>query len=267
MTVGDYLRDATRKLADAGLDSARLDVLILLEDALGKDRAQILAHPEWTLSDDQTHLLDQQIAKRTTHLPLAYIRGKVLFYGREFIVNEDVLVPRPETEAFITLAKTLPLSEGAKIADIGTGSGCIGISLALELPHTHVDLYDISPAALEVVQHNARNLSAPIQALQGNLLADLQSDYDIIVANLPYVPSNFPINKAASMEPSLALFSGPDGLNDYKIFWQQIASLAKKPQYILTESLPQQHHTNAALARTSGYYLEKTAGLVQLFTL
>lgn len=266
MTIGQFLSEATNTLTGAGIDTARLDCLILLEDALKKNRASILAHIEDEIASDQLAQLNAWVDERKNHIPLAYIRGKVMFYGREFTVNKHVLTPRPETETIIDILKTLPgTDKRVKIADIGAGSGCVGITAALEIPNAEVDMYDISPEALAVAEQNSIQLHVRTDCSESNLLSSVQGAYDVILANLPYVPDGFPINAAAAHEPALALFSGPDGIDHYKVFWQQVSSLAKKPHYIITESLPSQHHTNATLARHAGFVLEQKQGLIQLF--
>jgi len=267
MTIGDFLSTSTKALADAGIDTARLDCLVLLEDILDKDRASILAHTDDRLTATQQTQLEAWMELRKQHTPLAYIRGKAMFYGRTFLVNEHVLTPRPETETIITFLRELSLPDQPRIADIGTGSGCIGISAALEVPDCQVDLYDISPEALEVANKNAQNLGAGVRCLESDLLNSVEGVYDVIVTNLPYVPDAYPINDAAAHEPALALFSGADGLNHYRTFWTQAGAISHKPQFIITESFPAQHHTLALLARNSGYVLERSEGYVQLFSL
>jgi len=265
MTIGEFLAVSTRKLRAADILTARLDVLILLCDALQCDKAYLLAHADQELSGGQLRGLEANVATRSQHTPLAYIRGHVMFYGRDFIVSPDVLVPRPETETIIDLVRQQHLPDRPKIADIGTGSGCIGITLALELPQATVDLYDISAEALKIAQKNNIQLNAGVQTFTSDLLMKLQGFYDVIAANLPYVPDAYPINEAAKQEPALALFSGADGLSHYRSFWKQIDGLESKPSTIITESLPSQHHTLASIARIHGYILEKTDDFIQLF--
>jgi release factor glutamine methyltransferase len=265
MTTGECITKATKELSKAGIQTARLDVLVLLSDIFKQDKAAILAHPERILNDRDLAMLRAQIDQRITHTPLAYIRGKAMFYGREFTVTPAVLVPRPETEAIIELLMSLPISSSAKIADIGTGSGCIGLTAALELPEAHVDLYDIDDDALKVATRNRAKLGASANVAKSNILADITDSYDVLLANLPYVPNLFPINEAAKQEPALALFSGADGLDHYRTFWTQVASLTSKPTYVITESLPSQHHALATLARHAGYYLEETQDFIQRF--
>lgn len=258
------LDTGVRVLETAGIETARLDCLVLLEDITGKNRAHILAHPEIVLNPSQKKAFDRQLAARVQHLPLAYIRGKAHFYGREFTVDKHVLVPRPETETMIDILTQLPAA-GARIADIGTGSGCIAITAALELPEARVEAYDIDPQALAVARRNARLMHAPVNFYERDLLQGVAGPPDIIVTNLPYVPRGYPINTAAAHEPPSALFAGTDGLDDYRQLFAQLAVLLKKPVHILTESLPSQHAAMMALAQPAGYVQRADEGFIQLF--
>lgn len=265
MQLETFLADATRRLTDAGITTARLDTLILLEDYLGFDRAHLLAHPEMTLGADVQNKLEATIRERSRHTPLAYIRGKVFFYGRSFIVDPTVLVPRPESEVIIDILKGISdLPSHPDIADIGTGSGCLGITAALEIPDSKVLLSDIDPQALNIARKNAKKLNANVDIIEASLL-ESAPHATVILANLPYVPDDYPINAAATFEPELALFAGADGLDLYKIFWRQIGAREHKPQYVLTESLASQHANLSELADQQGYSLLQTSGLVQLF--
>jgi release factor glutamine methyltransferase len=264
MTIQDFLAKATEKLKIAGIESARLDCLILLEDALDLDRATILAYPETAIPAPQLTILNKHITQRAKHVPLAYIRGHAPFFGRDFFVNKHVLVPRPETETMIEMLQTLPLPAKPSICDIGTGSGCIGITAALELQNAQVGLYDIDLQALEAAKHNATQLEATVKIHQADLLS-LKPTADVILANLPYVPEAYKINRAAKHEPQLAIFAGKDGLDLYRRFWSQVAALHHKPVLILTESLPQQHKELSALAKDSGYALHNSRDLIQTF--
>lgn len=265
MTVGEFLQTTTAALQNAGITTARLDCLVLLEDILGVARSNLLAHPEAELTTSQMAILTAQVTERKKHRPLAYIRGKAAFYGRTFAVNDAVLVPRPETETIIDILKGLPLPKNTSIADIGTGSGCLAITAALELPDARVTGYDISAEALQVASANAQRLDATVDFQISNLLQDAPTQ-DVLLANLPYVPDHFPINQAATHEPKLALFSGADGLNHYKLFWQQISTATQKPRFVLTEALPEQHHALAQLARHAGFVQDRKQGLVQMFS-
>lgn len=260
------------KFGRAGVDSPRRDALVLLEDALGKDRAWVLAHPEHELNvrGPSSHKLQENIQRRIAREPLAYIRGKAWFYGRFFAVTPDVMIPRPESEAFITLLQDVVRGRTSHIVDVGTGSGCLAITAKLELPEVAVTAVDISPNALSLAKNNANDHKVSINFVQSDLLDKVilshnQTDSVIIMANLPYVPEGLVTSPEITHEPSSALFSGKDGLNHYRRFWDQIASLPSKPTYILTESLSSQHESLRALAKNTGYKQQKAEQLTQLF--
>jgi len=264
-TSHKWLRAASRTLRDAGIATARLDCLVLLEDETGKDRAWLLAHPEHKLQRSVLKNLSTKIAQRAQHIPLAYIRGKAEFYGREFIVNEHTLVPRPETETMIDLLKTLSLPDKPKILDVGTGSGCIAITCALVLPNAQVSACDIDAECVRVADANARGLQAVVHCFFSDLLENAVEQYDVVVANLPYVPDAHTINSAAMQEPKHAIFGGPDGLNLYRRLFTQLKD--RTVQYVLTESLPPQHQQLGLIATQNGYTLTQTDDFIQLFTL
>lgn len=268
MTVGQFLASATQTLQQASSSTPRLDCLILLEDVLDRDRALLLAHPEAVLSAPQRATLNKKITQRSQGTPLAYIRGRAAFYGRDFAVSQDVLVPRPETETMVDMLKTCALGKHPIIADVGTGSGCIGITAALELPTANVILYDNSPTALRIAAQNSQLYSVKnIRIVQQDLLSGDNPGFDVILANLPYVPTDYPINQSASHEPKGALFSGIDGLDHYRAFWEQVTTQSKRPAHIFTESLPQQHQALATLAKQAGYKLAASQYLIQHFTI
>jgi release factor glutamine methyltransferase len=270
-TVGIFLAWAIKSLSETNIPTARLDSLILMEDVLGQDRAHLLTYPELLVNSTQVHRLEKLIKLRQQHIPLAYIRSTVMFYRRSFYVTRDTLIPRPESEDMITLLKScLQNNNELAIADIGTGSGCLGLTAALEIESRLVDLYDIDAKALAVARANAKSLEvSAVHFFHENLLSRaLHRRYDVILANLPYVPVDFPINQDAKFEPKLALFAGADGLDDYRAFWDQIEKFASKPQYVLTESQPgEQHRSLVALAEKVGYKSKEELGFIQLFSL
>lgn len=270
MTIKDYLQTATKKLKNADIETARLDTLILLEDCLSTNRAHVLAWPEESITNEQIEWLNARIERRSTHEPLAYIRNTCEFYGRSFYVNSHVLVPRPETEPIIDFVKKLSFEHSVRIADIGTGSGCIGISISLELRNVQIDLYDIDQTALAIAKKNALHYKqTKIGFHEGNLLKNLVTTYDVIIANLPYVPNGKPENIDVYFEPPLALFAGDDGLDLYREFWGQLKAMdTDKPAYVLTEARPQQQHaTLTSLAMLAGYELFATDNFIQEFKL
>ena len=263
MTINSWLKQAQITLETAGITTARLDCLVLLEDVSNHDRSWILAYPDYELQGSEIEILNTKIAQRATHLPLAYLRGKAEFYGREFQVTPHTLVPRPETETLIELLKSLNLAPGTRLLDVGTGSGAIAITAYLELQGVHVSACDIDPECLEVARSNAAGLDAEVHFFESDLLTRTEPQ-DAVVANLPYVPDNFEINLAASHEPRHALFGGPDGLDLYRRMFEQLADAPAR--YVLTESLPPQHETLAAIAKAAGFSLDKTDDFIQLFS-
>jgi release factor glutamine methyltransferase len=263
MKVNEALRAAQSQLEAAGISTARLDALVLLEDILNTNRTQILAEPDSVITEVEQAKLADYLHKRAQHVPLAYIRHKTEFYGRMFYVDEHVLEPRPESETMIELCKELTLATGAKVADIGTGSGALGLTIELEIPGTQVDLIDIDAGALRIATKNAQTYAATARCLQADLLADNREPYDVLLCNLPYVPDNFQINRAASHEPAIALFGGPDGLDPYRRLFAQLQARTTRPQHIFTESLPPQHETLVSVA--TGYKLAEFRDFIQHF--
>lgn len=270
MKIDKWLAQAQQKLEATGIGTSRLDTLVLLEDCLGKDRAHLLAHPEIELTTEQQNILSAQIKRRVLHEPLAYIRGKTEFYGRGFIVDKNVLEPRPETETMIELLKKLPLGPDVTIIDIGTGSGALAITAKLELGVKRAVGIDIDKHCLEVARQNAKRLNADVVWLHGDLLKPLSgsqpSDF-VLLCNLPYVPENFHINTAATHEPSLAIFGGPDGLDPYRNLFAQLGGFIQKPRYVLTEALPPQHGQLSEIAEAHGFTLGTTEDFIQVFAL
>lgn len=272
MQIADWLTAATTELKEAGIESARLDALLLLEDTTKLDRSALLAHPEKTLTDRQQATLVADLKRRAQHEPMAYIRGKSEFYGREFIVNEHVLVPRPETETMIEQLIGLPDVQNAHIIDIGTGSGALAVTAKLELPDSTVTAVDIDERCVALARQNAANLQADITVILSDLLNNIvmQANADhtsvILLCNLPYVPEEYAVNKAATHEPNTALYSGKDGLDHYRTLFTQAAQLSSPPRYILTESLTFQHKQLAAIAQGAGYTLANSTDLIQVFT-
>lgn len=269
MTIESWLQDSIKRLSDVEISSARLDCLILLEDELGRDRSWLLAHPEAALTKKQADTLNTKLQQRQRHMPLSYIRGRSEFYGRTFTVNAHTLVPRPETEDIITLLKGLGLPATPVLVDVGTGSGAIAVTAKLELPMAQVYATDIDPVCLQTAATNARQHSAAISTIEADLLSPTAGQTlpapDVVLANLPYVPDSFQINTAATHEPRLAIFGGPDGLDLYRRMFGQIDALPIKPVYIISEALPPSKATLATIAKGLGYALVATSGFVQLF--
>jgi release factor glutamine methyltransferase len=261
----DLLRQHTQRLKAAGDTTARLDVLVIIEDVLSIDRTEILAGSDIEPRLSELREIERRINRRINHEPLAYIRGRANFFGREFAVNHHTLVPRPETETMIEIIKTINLTKTATIADVGCGCGCIGLTLALELNGCQVDLVDIDKECLRLAKTNAKALGVNVHFLRQDLLGKNHQHYELIAANLPYVPDNHTINKAAMQEPKHAIFGGKDGLDIYRRMFGIISGSDTKPAYVITECLPPQHRRLTTIAKNAGFRLKSSEDFIQLF--
>jgi len=266
MKTAEWLFETMKKLGDAGVDSPRRDALVLLEDTLEKDRTWVLAHSDYEIPTDKLDDVNSLVERRIGREPLAYIRKKAWFYGRFFYVDANVLIPRPESETIIELAKEI---KPKTVVDLGTGCGCLAITLALEFPGIEVIATDTSSQALEIARKNTYSHGVKIQFKKAYLLDDLleESGPDLLVANLPYVPEGLITSPEIETEPKEALFAGESGMDLYESMWAQISTSLHKPTNILTESLETQHSQMNTLAARSGYGLTKAEGLIQQFEL
>lgn len=265
-TIQDWLSNNTRELIESDIDSARLDCLVMLEDALKKPREWLLAHGDHSISASEEQALEGMLGERLNHVPLAYIIGHKEFYGRNFVVNPSVLIPRPESEDMIEILLGLDESYFENVMDVGTGSGCLAITAKLELPSITVVAIDNSEVALIIAVKNAERFGVDISFEKSNLLESAElTNKSIILANLPYVPDSLITSEEIKREPATAIFSGPDGMSHYAKLWGQLCAVQLKQISIITESLPDQHSKMTKLANKSGYYLNQTNGLAQLF--
>ncbi len=228
-TLAHVLAAAERELSACGIDTARLDAEVLLADALGTGRTTLYARLANVPSAAQRAAFRQRLTRRASREPIAYITGKQEFWSLEFAVEPGVLIPRPETELVVETSLGLFDSHDTaapRIADVGTGSGCIVIALATELPHARCWAVDRSPAALTVARRNARRhgVATRIGLWCGHLLdaATARSEFDLIVTNPPYVATSC-LDRGAGLapevrdwEPRAALDGGPDGLDYYR---------------------------------------------------
>ncbi|GAC1649451.1 MAG: peptide chain release factor N(5)-glutamine methyltransferase [Ktedonobacteraceae bacterium] len=237
-TLRDALTQGRRMLIQAGQDSDRLDTQVLLEHVVGIDRGILYTHPEREVTAEQEQQFLSLIERRMHGEPIAYILGYEEFYGLDFFVDKRVLIPRPETELLVERALQLirnRLDNGQTplIADIGTGSGAIPITLAVEesrLPYLYA--IDISEDALAVAQQNCQRHSVEqrVRLLHGDLLTPLPEPVDILIANLPYVGTDevdVMTRDVLDYEPHLALFSGPNGLDLLQHFFEEAHKLEK----------------------------------------
>ena len=266
--LGDWLTWAAMRLADERLADERGEyslaeavhaVRLATMQRLSISKTQVLAHPEMPLTVQQLTLLEEALALLMRGEALPYVLGEWEFYGRLFTVTPYVLIPRPETELMIekalVWAKDRPV-QPIRAADVGTGSGCIAVTLALELPDAEITAVDISPTALQVAKANGNrhDVQHRVHAVQGDLLsAFAPHSFDLICANLPYIPSERLADLAvARREPRLALDGGPDGLALIGRLLPQVKRLLKPGGLALLEI--DDTHEDRALALGRQYF-------------
>lgn len=206
---------------------------------LDRTKSWLLAHDDYIIPATPLAALQQQVKTRTQRMPLAYVRGFQEFYGREFVVTPSVLIPRPETEQIITQLTHLQLPPGARLLDVGTGSGAIGITAALEIPGLQVEACDISQDALDVARNNAARLDAAVTLYESDLLAHAKT-YDVIAANLPYVGPDWLRSPETDFEPGLALFADNNGLALIEKLLHQTLAHLTPGGHVLIEADPRQ---------------------------
>lgn len=219
MTLKQAFDAALRQLEQADTPSPRLSAELLLMFTLDCSRAFLFTYPERELTVEEQARYDESIARRCTGEPAQYITGHQEFFGRDFIVSPAVLIPRPETEHVIEAALELFHREARlNILDVGTGSGCIAVTLAKEFPRSTLMGIDISPEALEIAQANAARLEAKVDFQQSDLLSAIESDrsFDLIVSNPPYVgecEADKVQKQVRDFEPHCAVFGGERGMD------------------------------------------------------
>ena len=221
-TLIDVLRLSTTYLGDHGSTSARLDSELLCAQALGLRRIDLYLQFDRPLDEGELTSIRELVRRRGKGEPVAYLTGTREFYGRAFSVTRDVLVPRPETETLVERAIALLRARGdgtPRVADLGTGSGCIAITLAAEVPGTQVIGSDISPPALEVARGNAQALEVAVSFVECSWADRLDGSFDLIVSNPPYVTTSeleAVDRDVRDFEPHGALLGGDDGLDAYR---------------------------------------------------
>lgn len=273
-TIGAALAWAAGLLRQAGA-TPRLDAELLLAHVLGWPRARLLAEGRQPLAADQLAAFGLLVERRRALEPVAYLTGHKEFFGRDFLVDRRVLVPRPETELLVELAlertrtknqepgtarhqsgsgsRFSVLGSPLLIADIGTGSGCIAITLALELPAAELLAVDLSPGALAVARANAERhgVAGRVRLLQGDMLAPLETLVDLLVSNPPYTVLATIDENVRRHEPHLALDGGPDGLALYRRLLAGAPARLRPGGSLLLEIGANQGAAVAALARAA----------------
>ena len=273
-TIASWVNAATKQLLEAGIASARLDAELILTHTIRKSRTYLHAHGDETIDVRYLDILDTRLALRLDRVPLAYIIGHKEFYGRSFKVTPATLIPRPESETMISLLKEtvqqpkLPLSkEVLRLVDVGTGSGCLGITAKLELPDLDVMLLDTSRHALNVAEDNAKRLSAKVATLKSDLLQSYPFQANFILANLPYVGEDWEVSPETRHEPSEALYANDDGLAlIYRLLEEAPSRLAADGSIFIEADL-RQHSAIKEFAKERGYTLQAAQDLLLAFRL
>ncbi len=230
MTVGEWVRQATARLERAGIEAARLEAQLLAAHVELQDRSWVLAHPEAPLAE---HAAEGLLQRRESGEPLAYILGWREFYGRRFAVDRRVLIPRHETETLVEAALGFA---GGRVLDVCCGSGCVGLTLALERPEWRVVLSDVSPDALAVAERNRTDLRARATLVYCDLVGGLSGPFDLVVSNPPYVGRGDALpREVADFEPALALYAEEDGLHIYRRMAAELPRVMAPEGVLLTE--------------------------------
>mgnify|MGYP001362470372 CR=1 FL=1 len=238
LSVQDCLREAEAKLNST--DEPRLSAIILMAHLLNKPKTWVLAYPENILSETQNQAFFALVERLAKGEPLPYITGNQSFFGLEFMVNQTVLIPRPETELLVEEALNWLRStpKAKQILDLGTGSGCIAISLAKNSPNHQITAMDISEEALEIASKNLKmhGVDTQVSLIKANLLETFEGKADLICANLPYIPeASLAELDVKKWEPRLALDGGKDGLTLIGQMLEQSQKHLNIPALILLE--------------------------------
>jgi len=247
----DLINWAESYFKEKGFENPRGEIEWLLRAVLDCSRMDVYLRFEEPLSHQQLETLRSYVKRRLEKEPLQYITGSCNFYGRDFLVNEHVLIPRPETERLIDIAlEKLRNINAPTILDVGTGSGCIAITLGLELPESKVLGMDVSKEALTVSNQNKENNSAEnVSFQQSNFLSEIPNgEFDYGVSNPPYIPKNEMgglMKDVKDFEPTVALTDEKDGLTFYKRFADVGKSLVNKGGFMILE-VGQGDHPNKA---------------------
>ncbi len=242
------IQDTHQKLEAAGIPDARLEAEVLVMNVMRMARQNIFGEQDTEVSEEQQAALDELLERRYNREPLAYLLGQREFYGINVILTPAVLIPRAETEGLVEHALFMALmgmeSTDLIIADVGTGSGAIAINLAIHLPAAKIFAVDVADEVLDVAAFNIRahGVSERVTLGIGDLLEPVPEPIDLIVANLPYIPTDriSTLQPEVQQEPALALDGGPDGLDLIRRLLTQAESKLKDSGIILLEMDPDQ---------------------------
>ena len=243
MTLIEVLRRATGYLEQHGSASPRLDAEVLMAHALGLRRLDLYLQFERPLSDAELQPYRDILARRGRGEPVAYLVGTKEFMKLDFEVTPDVLVPNPDTETLVVRAIELLRGRpaGARVADVGTGSGCIAVAIAHYVATASVCAGDVSAAALEVARRNVsrHGLEGRVTLVESDLLAAMPGPFDLVCANLPYLPSWAELPAEVRAQPDLALFAGEDGAELVRRLLEEAPERLRRGGVVLAEADPQ----------------------------
>ncbi len=239
MTILEFLKEITEKLKLADISTPELESEIILSNSLEIERYKIIACSDKELSDNEIGLINSNVSRRLSGEPVAYIFNKKEFYSLEFTVNNDVLIPRPETELLVDLA-IFYSKEGGSVLDLGTGSGAIAVSLKYNRPDLKVTASDISGKALKIARLNCERIigDSSIDFIHGDLFEPVRGKkFDIIVSNPPYInpEEKKTLQKEVLMEPEIALFSGEKGRETTRKIILQSGEMLKSDGVLIIE--------------------------------
>jgi release factor glutamine methyltransferase len=253
-SVRDALDGAITAIAAAGCETPRLDAELLLAHVLGVAREHLLLERELVVAGSAVRAVQDAVRRRAVDRePVAYIVGRRGFRRLELAVDRRALVPRPESELLVESALALPA--GARVLDVGTGSGAVALALKDERPDLALTASDVSEDALDLARANAQRLGLDVRWVRADLLAGLPDDFDAVLANLPYVAESDRARLAPEIlrhEPPGALFAGDDGLDAIRALLAQLSSRTRV-DFVALEVGAGQAPTVAGLARASGY--------------
>jgi release factor glutamine methyltransferase len=242
LTLGEVLRRSTGYLAQADLPTPRLDAELLMAESLGLIRLDLYLQFDRPLDEAELARLRELLRERVRGRPVAYLLGQKEFYGLPFLVDPGVLIPRPETELLVQLGLERAGSSPGLGADLGCGSGCIGIALLASAPLLQIDAVDIEPAAVELTRQNAaaNHVAGRMEVFQGDWTAPLsgRGPYQLIVSNPPYISSQECRELEPTVrdfEPRTSLDGGADGLEAYRRLLPEIAAIAAPMATVLLE--------------------------------
>jgi release factor glutamine methyltransferase len=251
MTIGEAVASGCERLAAAGCETPRLDAELLLGEVLGVGRERLVMDRAEVLAESVHERFRSLLARRQAREPVAYILGRRGFRHLTLVVDRRVLIPRPETELLVEVALSLPA--GARVIDVGTGSGAVALAVADERPDLSVRGVDTDPGALAVARANAVRLDLEVGFARADLLDGEPSD--AILANLPYVPAGAVLApEIARWEPAGALFAGEDGLDLIRRLIAAVGTLgAAAPALLALELGPEQAGEVGALVASAGF--------------